>query len=120
MKNAWAWIKANAVAMLGGLAAVLLGALAWGAYERKVGKLKDNVKVERAMKNVAALEAKRDAHMAAEAELSEADAQLEAKDADLVVELAAAKKAVVEVVEVVEGRTDDEVVARFNALYRRR
>lgn len=120
VKAVWAWVREHAVAILGGLATVMLGFLTWGAYERKVGKLKDTIKVEKALKSVAALEARRDAHIATESSLADDDARLEAKDADLVAEIAEAKKAAVKAAESVEGRTDDEVVARFNTLYRRR
>jgi len=117
--KAWNWLKENVTLVLAGLVTLLAGFLAWGAYERKVGRLKDNIKVEKARGEVAALEARRDMHIGAEADLADADARLEAKDSDLEVAINKARREAVAASEEVEGRTDAEVAARFNELYPR-
>lgn len=119
MKLAWAWAKAHAALVLGSLVTLLLGFLAWGAYERKVGRLKDSIKVEQARRDVAALEAKRDVLMATEAKLADKDARLTARDGGVEVKIIEAKKQAVAARESVEGRTNEEIAARFNQLYRR-
>lgn len=119
MKKAWEWLKAHITVVLGALSAILLGFLAWGAYNKRVGKLKDSIKVEKAMRDVAVLETKRDTAIAREAALADQDARLEARDGELDVAITEAKRAAVAAAEAVEGRTDAEVVDRFNELYPR-
>jgi len=105
--------------VLGGLLLILAGILAFGAYKRKVGTLKDKLKVEKALSDIKVLETKRDAHIATEAKLADKDARLAAKQSDIEVALVKAKKKVVAVDEIVEGRSDAEVVDRFNELFPR-
>lgn len=80
MKKAWEWTKAHAVAILAGVAAVLAAFLAWGAYDRKLSRLRDQVTVEKAKGNIAALQAKRAGLMNVaaydEARIKEIDAKL--------------------------------------------
>lgn len=110
MKQKLKWVKDHAVEILAAIGAVLLGFLAWGEYNRRVGRLKDSVKVERARVKVAALEAKRDEKVEQEVALAEKDEVLEKK-------IVEAKRKVVDAHERVEGRSDAEVVSRFNELY---
>lgn len=110
MKNAWQWTREHVIALLAALAAILLGVLAWGTYDRKMGRLKDTVKVERAMTKIAKLEAKR-------APLDAVEEVLVEKDAELELEITDAKREVVEAREEVKVRTNAEVVSRFNTLY---
>jgi predicted Holliday junction resolvase-like endonuclease len=119
LKLVWAWVKSHSSLVLGGLVSLLLAIITLGAYNRKVGRLKDALKVEEAMREVAALEARRDAAVATEAQLADKDARRAAKDSDLDAKIAEAKRQAVAASEAVEGRTNEEVAARFNELYRR-
>jgi hypothetical protein len=110
----WPWLKWA----LSGLALILMGVFAFGAYKRKVGGLKDKNKVTKALSDVKVLEVKRDAHVAKETELEVIDGNLEVKGNKLETKIAASKKKAVEVSESVEGKTDAEVADRFNELFR--
>lgn len=59
LKRAVAWLGDNLWALFAVIAAVLAAVLGWRTYRKKVGSLKDAVKVERARNKVSALEAKR-------------------------------------------------------------
>ena len=109
----WPWLKWA----LSGLALILMGVFAFGAYKRKVGRLKDKVKVEKALSDVRVLEVKRDAHVDKEIELEVIDEKLEVKGNKLEASIAASKKKALEVSESVEGKTDDEGADRFNELF---
>ena len=112
MKKVWTWIKERALWILGGLATVL-GAILFLKYERdKIGKLKDDATIARATREVAVLEAKVEARI-------ERDGQLAKEDKDLTERIAELKREAVAVREEVKGRSNAEVVARFNQLYNR-
>jgi hypothetical protein len=91
--------------------ALLLGVIAWGAYNRKVNRLTDAVKVERARTKVESLEARRATHEERVAELTREDVKLGEA-------ITAAQREAVAVRESVKGKNDEEVAARFNRLYR--
>ena len=112
MLSAWIWVKHHAVLLLSGLSSILAAWIAWGMYQRRVGSLKDALVSERALGTVRVLEARRD-------ELVAQDAQLEKTDDMLSQRIASAKREAVQVMEAVEGKTDEEVAARFGDLYQR-
>jgi hypothetical protein len=110
-KKAWAWIKEHWQIVLGALGAIIAGWLAWGAYSRKVGKLKDAVEVEKAVSDVKRLEAKREV-------LEKQEQAVEKKDVELEQRIVETKKKAVKVRENVNQRSDQEIADRFNELYR--
>jgi len=111
MKKAWKWITEHWQVLLGALSAMVVGWLAWGAYERKVGKLKDAVKVEHAIGKIAKLETKRKV-------IQEKEKHAEEKDKQIAKEITKTQKEAIKVREEVETRSADEIAARFNQLYR--
>jgi hypothetical protein len=111
MQKIWKWVKEHWQILLGALGAIIAGLLAWGAYERKIGRLKDAVEVEKTVSEVKRLEAKNTVLQKQEDKAGKKDLQLEKK-------IQTAKKKVVEVRENVDARTDQEIADRFNQLYR--
>ena len=111
MSKVWTWIVTHVEIVLGGIVAVLVGWIAWGTYDRKVNKLKDSVKVQQALGQVARLETKRDEALKDERVLAKKDEALDAK-------IIEAQKKAVEVRENVKGRSPNEIARRFNELYR--
>lgn len=107
----WRWIREHVEAVAVAVVAVALGFLAWGAYRRKVDRLNDAIKVERARVQVAGLEAKREAHEKRADELAREDVKLTKS-------IEAAQREAVAVREDVKGKTNEEIAARFNDLYR--
>ena len=107
----WRWVRDHVEAVAVAAVAIVLGFLAWGAYQRKVARLNDAIKVERARVRVAGLEARRETYEAREAELEREEVKISA-------EIAAVRREAVAVREDVEGKSDDEIAARFNELYR--
>ena len=110
MTKVFTWVKEHLSELLGTVVAIVLGYLAWGAYNRKVGRLKDAVKVEKAHSKVNKLTKKVAVNMAKEEQLTDDDKKLGEK-------ILQAKREVVEAHDAVEKRTNAEVVARFNQLY---
>jgi 23S rRNA pseudoU1915 N3-methylase RlmH len=108
---AWRWMREHVEAVLVAVGALVLGFLAWGAYKRKVDRLTDAVKVERARVQVAALEATRRSHEVRAEELAK-------EEATLTEAINAAQREAVAVREETKGKSDEEIAARFNQLYR--
>jgi len=109
--TAWRWVREHIEAVSVALIALLLGFIAWGAYSRKVDRLQDAVKVEKARVQVAALESKR-------ASAEERADELAHEEVKLSTAIAAAQREAVAVREDVQGKTRDEIADRFNKLYR--
>lgn len=107
----WHWIREHVEAVSVAAIALLLGFIAWGAWRRQVNSLRDAIAVEKARARVAALEARREAHEAR-------DAELEREENELTEALHAARRQAVAVREEVEGKSNEEIAARFNSLYR--
>ncbi len=103
------WIGRNVSVILGGIAAVLVGFLAWGAYQRRVGGLKDSIKIEKAKGKIAALHAER------VAVLTQADAKAE-EVAEIDQALVENKKAIVAIHQEVKDLKDDEIADEFAKL----
>lgn len=107
--SALRWVWKHLAMVASAIVAVLLGVLAWGAYERKVGKLKDSIKVEKAKGQIAGLQARRKALIenaeGKQAEIQEVDRKLVEN-----------KRAIVEATEEVKDLTDDEIEDEFRRL----
>jgi hypothetical protein len=110
-KKAWEWVRDHWQIVVGALVALIGGFLAWGAYNRKVGKLKDAVEVEHAVSEVKRLEAKSEV-------LKKQEKIEEKKDKVLEQKIVKTKKKAVKARENVDERTDQEIADRFNELYR--
>lgn len=108
---AWKWVREHVEAVSVAAIAVLLAFIAWGAYRRKVDRLRDAVIVEKARVRVAAFEAKR-------ATYAEREAELEKEEVKLSKAISAAQREAVAVREETKGKSNEEVAARFNELYR--
>lgn len=111
MGKAWKWMVEHWQITLGAIGAIFAAWLAWGAYNRKIGKLKDTIEVEKAVSEVKRLEAK-------SAELVKREKAADKKDIALDTKIAETKKKAVEVREDVSNRSDQEIADRFNELYR--
>lgn len=108
---AWRWVREHVEAVSVTAVALLLGVIAWGAYNRKVNRLKDAVTVERARAKVDVLEAKRATYEKRADELAAEEVQLSKA-------IEAAQREAVAVREDVKGKNRDQVADRFNELYR--
>ena len=109
LKRAVAWLCDNLWAVFAAVAAVLAAVLGWRAYRKKVGSLKDAVKVERARGRVRALKSKR--------ETVEKRADAKREDIDEIDEkIRENKKAVVEAHKRTETMTSDEIEEAYKRL----
>jgi len=111
LKKAWEWIKEHWYVVVGAIGALVGGFIVYGSMHRKVGNLKDAVKVEHALGEVKRLEAK-------SAVLEKQEKQVAKKDVALEKKIVETKKKAVKVREDVDQRTDQEIADRFNELYR--
>jgi len=109
IKKAWAWVRDRAVVILTLIVSVLVAILAYKHYRKKVGSLKDAVTVERAKREVAALESRRDA-------LSEQAGAADARVGEIDDKIRATRRRAVAVREEVAALSDDEVLERFEEL----
>ena len=111
LKKAWEWTKEHWYIVIGAIGALIGGFIVYGSMNRKVGTLKDAVKVEHALGEVKRLEAK-------SAVLEEQEKAVTKKDVALEKKIVETKKKAVQVREDVNQRTDQEIANRFNELYR--
>lgn len=112
MKKAWLWVKKHITSILGVIVAALVGWLAWGSMKRRTGKLKDEVALAKAERDLKALNVRRDTAVERMGEKA-ADARA------LKSELRDTKKKIVEIRErkpIVETLTDDELDKRLEKL----
>lgn len=111
LKKAWQWIAEHWYVAVGVIGALIGGFVVWGSMNRKVGKLKDAVEVEKALGKVKRLEAKT-------VELEKQEKVVEKKDIELEKKIVETKKKAVQARENVDSRTDQEIADWFNKLYR--
>jgi hypothetical protein len=117
LKHALIWLRSNASAVFGALAAVFVGVWLWGLHKKRVGALKDAVGVEKAKSDVVRLKTQRDAHRAAEKSLEGRSAAAADRDKKLEVKINAAHTRAVKARESVEGKSAAEIADRFNQLF---
>lgn len=110
-EKAWEWTKEHWYIVVGALGAIIGGFLVFGSMSRKVDKLKDAVKVEKALSDVKRLEAKSE-------QLVKQESAVAKKDEAIAKKIIAVKKQAVKVREDVDTRSDQEIADRFNELYR--
>lgn len=111
LKKTWEWIKDHWYIVVGAIGALIGGFVVYGSMHRKVGSLKDAVKVEKALGEVKRLEAK-------SAVLEKQEKAVEKKDVVLEKKIVEEKRKAVKAREDVDQRTDQEIADRFNELYR--
>jgi hypothetical protein len=109
VRRAWAWLRRNAVLLLGGVALLLGAYLLWRRSRDEIASLTDALKVERTRREIAVLQEQRRALVEQD---EAAEEQVEAIDALL----AENRRAAVEAAKRVEGLTDDEVEQEFARL----
>ena len=111
LKKAWEWIKEHWYVIVGAIGALVGGFIVYGSMHRKVGTLKDAVKVEKALSDIKRLEAK-------SAVLEKQEKTVEKKDVALKKQIVETKRKAVKAREDVDNRSDQEIADRFNELYR--
>lgn len=109
LKNAWAWIRKHGAIVLGGLALLLGAYIIWRRYHDKLGSLSDALEVERARREIATLQERRDQLVA------RADSRA-LEVAAIEQEIVAQQRRAVEATYRVEAMTDEEVVEAFGRL----
>jgi uncharacterized protein HemX len=103
------WIGRHIAELAGAAVALLLGFLAWGSYNRKLGSLKDTIEVEKAKQEIAGLQAKRKVLL----EMSEAkQEEIDKVDRDL----KSNKLKIVQVQKEVSEIDDDQIENEFRDL----
>jgi len=112
ISKAWTWLKDNVATVLLTIVAILGAGWLWKVSKDREGSLKDQLKVERTKAKIAELAGRR-----AEKEVREQD--YAARDTELDKQIAEAQRELVAARESVEGRSLDEIAARFNELYGR-
>lgn len=106
LRYSWVWLKDHLTAILGGLVLVLGAYLLWRRQQGQIASLSDALAVERARRDVAALQERRRSLMA---QADEKSAEVAAVDAQLV----ANQRAAVEAATRVQGMSDAEVASEF-------
>lgn len=104
------WIKDHALAILGGIGAILAAVLTVVWHRQRVSDLKDAAAVAEAQTKVAALDARREVLAEREGEFAEELAEIDKTRATI-------KREIVEVEKEVEGLSDEEVEAEFAKLF---
>lgn len=109
MKKVWLWIKNNVTAVLFTVVGVLGAGIFWRYRKRRIGELKDDVKVIKAQKEIAVFNAKRE----------EITKQSNAKKEEIVKideRLKANKREIVEAHEYAENLSDGQVEEEWKKL----
>ncbi len=110
MLRAWFWLKGHSLAILAALSAILLSIVYWQNQRKKIGSLKDAVKVQKARVQITEARTKKEIFKA------QADDTREQED-ELDKQILEKKKEAVEVRQKVDGLSDDEVEAEFSRLF---
>jgi hypothetical protein len=112
ISKVWKWLKDNVVAVLLTIVAIMGAGWLWKISKDKEGSLRDQLKVERTKVKIAELAGRR-------AVREERELGYAAQDEKLDQQIAEAQRDLVAARESVEGRSLDEIAARFNELYGR-
>lgn len=109
MKKVWAWLKKWGALILGALLAILGGGWLWQRHKRKLGAVKDELKVARAQKDIERLRGERK-------QLAERVGEKDERVKDIDKKLAHNEREIVEAHEGGEGLSDEEVRQEFSKL----
>lgn len=109
MKKVWAWLKKWGAVILGVLLVIVGGGWLWQRHKRRVGRLKDELAVAEATKEIERLRGQRE--QLAE-RVGEKDEQIDQIDD----EIKRNKRKIVEAHEQGEGLSDDEIEQEFAQL----
>lgn len=106
MKKVWQWLKKWGAAILGALLVILGGGWLWQRHKRKVGRLKDELAVAEATKEIERLRGER-------TQLAERVGEKDAQITEIDDQIKRNKRKIVEAHEQGEGLSDDEIEQEF-------
>jgi len=109
LKKAWAWLNANATAVIFTIISILFAGIAWKYHRKRLADVQDRLDVAEATKKIAVLNTKRK-NLSARTE--EEAARIDKIDKQLLEN----KRVVVEALEYSEPLSDNQVLAEFARL----